>query len=121
MTDKLIISGSRSINNQEFILESIYKSSLYTGEEEILVGDAKGVDKIVRLYFDNVTLYQAEWGKYGDSAGPMRNGEMVEDGDKLIAIWDGESTGTANAIGQAKDQGLPVDIIHCEENSLFDY
>ena len=46
---------------------------------------------------------------------------MVEDGDKLIAVWDGESSGTANAIGQAKDQGLPVDIRHINERSVFDY
>jgi len=55
-----------------------------------------------------VKEFHPNWTKYGPGAGPMRNGEMAEYADALIAIWDGESKGTKNMIKQAKAKGLKV-------------
>ena len=39
---------------------------------------------------------------------PMRNREMAEYADALLAVWDGESKGTANMILEMHRMGKPV-------------
>jgi hypothetical protein len=41
----------------------------------------------------------------------MRNHEMVEFCDYLIAFWDGKSKGTLDSISYAKEIGVPT-IVH---------
>lgn len=54
--------------------------------------------------------FPADWGKYGKSAGVLRNKQMAEYADGLIAFWDGKSRGTANMIETAKGLGLRVRV-----------
>jgi hypothetical protein len=42
----------------------------------------------------------------------VRNKEMAEYGDALIAFHDGQSKGTANMIKIAKEKGLKVRVIN---------
>lgn len=39
-------------------------------------------------------LHPADWNKHGRAAGPIRNAQMAEISDALIAFWDGKSRGT---------------------------
>ena len=43
-----------------------------------------------------------DWDKYGKSAGYIRNTEMAEAGDILVAFWDGKSKGTEHMINIMK-------------------
>jgi hypothetical protein len=54
-------------------------------------------------------------GKYGKSAGPIRNRAMAEYAGALIAIWDGSSRGTLNMIETAKKLELKVFIYNFGE------
>jgi hypothetical protein len=51
----------------------------------------------------------------GRKAGPLRNQEMAEEADALIAIWDGQSAGTRSMIEEAHKLGLDVEITLTEE------
>ena len=42
----------------------------------------------------------------------MRNRQMAENADALIAYWDGESRGTKNMIEEAKKRGLKIPIYY---------
>jgi len=46
----------------------------------------------------------------GKAAGFIRNAEMAEYADALIAFWDGRSKGTKHMIDLAKKHGLKVKI-----------
>lgn len=50
--------------------------------------------------------YRADLG-YDKSAGYRRNSKMAEDGDALVALWDGESRGTAGMIREMEKRGKP--------------
>ncbi len=54
--------------------------------------------------------YTCQLAKYGKSAGPMRNRQMAEMADALIAIVpkSGATRGTANMIKTAKELGLQI-------------
>jgi hypothetical protein len=60
----------------------------------------------------NVKVFEADWKKYGKSAGPIRNSEMADYGDALIAFFNGESKGTLDMINKAKKKKMPITIIN---------
>jgi len=72
----------------------------------IVSGGAKGADKLAELYAMehdiSIKIFNAEWGKYGRSAGPIRNRKIIESSDYVIAFWDGKSRGTLSSINLAK-------------------
>lgn len=52
-----------------------------------------------------VSEHPADWDRYGKSAGYIRNKEMAEEADALMAFWDGKSRGTMHMINLAKEKG----------------
>ncbi len=81
----------------------------------IVHGGAHGVDEEAHyvaeeLGFD-VEVVPADWERYGRAAGAIRNREMVETCDHVVAFWNGISRGTESAIKAARAIGMEVDII----------
>jgi hypothetical protein len=59
-------------------------------------------------YIKDLKRFPADWDTHGRAAGVIRNKQMAEYGDMLIAFWDGESKGTKNMIDTSKKLGLLV-------------
>jgi hypothetical protein len=59
-----------------------------------------------------VKEFPANWVEHGRAAGPIRNGQMADYADALIAVWDGKSKGTGNMINQARENRLPLPRVH---------
>lgn len=55
-------------------------------------------------------IYPANWGEHGKAAGFIRNRTMVEEADRVVAFWDGESRGTRHSIKLAMETQKPLDI-----------
>jgi len=81
---------------------------------EVVSGGASGVDSVAKQYADYegipFKLFAADWDGLGRKAGPIRNQQMAEYGDCLIAVWDGKSRGTYNMISQMRLLNKPVHI-----------
>ena len=81
----------------------------------VIAGGANGVDTLAEHWAKKNKIefvaYPARWDKFGKRAGIMRNHEMVEFCDYLIAFWDGKSKGTLDAITYAKQIDVP-NIVH---------
>ncbi len=109
---KTIIAGSRQAIDYSIIIKAVELSEFDI--TEVVSGTARGVDKLgERFARDNgipLRLFPANWSKYGKSAGMIRNEEMAKYSDALIAIWDGQSRGTAGMIRLAKRFNLEVFI-----------
>ncbi len=55
---------------------------------------------------------EADWQKFGNRAGPIRNSAMIAKGaDLCIAFWDGKSSGTLDCFSKAARAGIPVRIV----------
>lgn len=113
---KLVVAGSREIRDREVVEEAMGRAEIAFGPvSEIVHGGARGVDSladsIARDWDVEVTLFEPEWDEYGKAAGPLRNSEMAQYGDALVAVWDGESTGTKSMIQKAMAFGLDVLVI----------
>lgn len=115
---KTIIAGSRNAEKTR----SYYAIGLCMGAmvkkgrmvTEIVSGGASGVDTFAQMiakeYGFPLKVMNADWDKYGRKAGYIRNSEMAEYADALIAIWDGKSPGTKMMIDIAQKKGMPVEI-----------
>lgn len=55
--------------------------------------------------------FPAKWKEYGKAAGFVRNSEMADYSDMLIAFWDGKSKGTKNMIDNAKKKKVKVKVV----------
>lgn len=117
---KVIIAGSRGILNYNFVIKAVGSSGFDI--TEVVSGTARGVDRLGERYArdNNIQLkkFPADWAGYGKGAGFIRNGQMAEYADALIALWDGKSKGTEQMINRAKHEGLKVHVFVPEKGRL---
>ena len=120
---KLIIAGSRSVTDYSLIKQELDDIVSKAPENDadikalcIISGGARGVDKLGERYAkeNNIALeiFPANWESYGKAAGFLRNKEMGDYADGLIAFWDGRSRGTQHMINYMKGLDKPVVIIY---------
>lgn len=111
-----IIAGSRDIFDYSLLIRAITDS--HFNITRIISGAAPGVDTLAIQYAlaQNVplTTYPAEWTKHGRSAGHIRNRQMAEVSDALIAIWDGKSPGTSSMIAIARELKLTTFVFRTD-------
>jgi hypothetical protein len=97
---KVIIAGSRNIDDYKLVVDTISKSGYNI--TEVVSGTAVGVDRLGEQWAraNDVPIKEmpADWMRHGNSAGPQRNRAMAEYADAAIIIWDGQSRGTRNMI-----------------------
>lgn len=108
---RIIIAGGRDFSNYNLLKETVNKFlSNYNDEPCIICGKAKGADtlgeKFAKEQGYKIRYFPADWGTYGKAAGFVRNIEMAENADVLIAFWDGKSFGTKHMIETAKKNNL---------------
>ncbi len=123
MTLRIIISGSRTFDDYEFMEKTLdeYLYPLLPYHKIVIIsGCAKGADKLGERYAAKhfIPLIRCEplWRIHGRGAGPRRNEYMAmmanDDGCRgvLFAFWDGQSRGTKNMIQNARAEGLEIHI-----------
>ena len=106
---KVIIAGGRDFQNWGYFCNTMSKWGYII--TEVVCGDAAGADTIGARWANNNNIpikhFPAEWDRYGKSAGYIRNAEMGEYADALIAFWNGHSTGTKHMIKTMKINKKP--------------
>lgn len=117
---KIIVAGSRHLDNKETVFSIIDESPFDI--TELVHGAAKGVDTLAGEWAieNNIALsiFPADWTSHGKAAGPIRNGLMAKYADGLIAImWEDWKTsrGTKNMIDQALRNNLQVFVVNLSE------
>lgn len=112
---KLIIAGSRRIDRIPALRSMGAWALRNPRPTEIVSGTARGVDKygeeFAQISKIPVVRFPADWDKYGKRAGYLRNEQMAEYADELLALWDGESRGTKHMIDIMRKKDKPVFVI----------
>lgn len=113
---RVVIAGGRDFSDYSLLCKKCDKILNSQKDIEIVSGNANGADKLGERYAreKGYTLKQfpANWDKYGKGAGYIRNKEMAEYADALIAFWDGSSKGTKHMIDLAKQNNLKIRVIY---------
>ncbi len=121
----LIIAGGRDFTDYELMCNSFDFSVCWEFGEVgcVFSGCAKGADTLgERLALERgirISKFPAQWDYHGKKAGVIRNEEMAEWADGLLAFWDGASRGTKHMIDYAKSQGLIVHVVNYEPENLM--
>lgn len=108
----IAVVGSRNIKSESQIFAELDKYEISC----IVSGGAKGVDTIAEKYAqaNNIPtkIFKPEYDKYHFKQAPlMRNLQIVESSDTVIAFWDGKSKGTLFTINEAKKRNIPVVVV----------
>lgn len=113
---KLIIAGSREFTDYPLLKKTLVPILSYI--TEIVSGTARGADQLGEQFALEhdipIKKFPADWDKYGKPAGYIRNTQMAEYADALVAFWDGKSAGTNHMIELAKKNNLHVSVIVSE-------
>ena len=113
---RIIIAGSRYFNDYAFLEEQVNNILITEGilPTEIISGGAPGVDTLGEQYAKkhgwSVKRFPADWNKYGRAAGPIRNKQMAEYGDILIAL-DAGGNGTKRMIQEMRKARKKVFVV----------
>ena len=116
-TVKVGIVGSRSITSSEYVFSVLdfYLSRLLEENEVVIVsGGAVGIDSLGAQWAElrklKTEIYLPDYKQYGKSATFLRNQQIIDNSDYLIAITTG-SNGTADSIKRAVKKNIPIKII----------
>jgi hypothetical protein len=114
---RIVVAGGRDFNNYELLKERLnyYLQNLPKDKIVIISGAARGADSLGEQYASEHGLkcerFPADWDRHGRKAGILRNEDMANNSDALIAFYDGKSRGTGHMIGYCKRKGLKVKVV----------
>ena len=124
---RVIIAGGRDFTNVNVMAETLNNlqdvdHAIEIEKLTLICGMARGADltayKLFREVGLPVEMYPANWDEHGKQAGFIRNTQMADNADMLIAFWDGESRGTAHMIDTARKHNLNVLVFNYEGNPV---
>lgn len=114
---RVIVAGGRDYGERDgeydrMLLDLAGLRAKHRGSHfEIVSGGARGAgargEFWARAAGVPVTRFPADWRRYEDAAGFVRNQVMAWYGTHLVAYWNGCSKGTSNMIELARAGGLP--------------
>lgn len=104
---KLAIIGRRGFTDYDFLKENVIEflknNSLVC--THIVSGGAKGTDTLAHQFalehHLEMIVFKPNWKLYGKAAGFIRNTDIVETADMIMAFWDGNSNGTKDSLNKA--------------------
>lgn len=112
---KVIIAGGRDFDNYLLMCNELR----YMDITEVVCGKARGADSLGEKWAqDNhipITYFSADWDQYGRAAGIIRNHQMGDYADYLVAFWDGKSRGTKDMINYMQQLGKHGKVVRYEK------
>ena len=112
----IAIVGGRDFSNYDILVSTfanlVEEHDWKLSNLTIVSGGAKGTDSLAeRLAKDigaKMLIFEANWDKYGKSAGYRRNVDIVKNSDIVIAFWNGMSKGTKHSIDISLANKKPI-------------
>ena len=113
---RLVVAGSRGFDSYERLSAELDKYLAGRSNVTIISGTARGADRLGEKYAQahgyKLEQVPAQWAKYHQGAGPIRNKQMVKTADAVLVFWDNESSGTRNIIECARAENIPCKIVN---------
>ena len=119
--NRIAVVGSRDFRNYKQVCEAL-DSILYRGDS-LVSGGAVGVDSMAQRYAKergfSILIFYPDYAHYGRGATFVRNKEIVENSDRILAFYARgrfQQGGTANTAEWARKLGK--DLTEFEEISM---
>lgn len=116
---RVLICGSRDWANEDAILAQVFTLP----DQSVIIHGAcpTGADAIARKWAEVLQYkqnpYPADWSRYGNQAGPIRNTRMLKESkpDLVWAFTHELVGGTGDMVNKAKRAGIEVKVFGCQE------
>lgn len=109
---KVAVIGSRGFDDYDLVKETLSDLNITL----LVSGGARGADSLGERYAKEngieTLIFKPDWKKHGPAAGPLRNTDIVNNSEMVVAFWDGESRGTQDSMKKAEQQGKKVLVVH---------
>jgi hypothetical protein len=109
---RIIVCGGRDFRDRRAVFDALDLLHSKRGIDFLMQGAADGADYLAWQWANERGIpcgsYSAQWDVHGRRAGPIRNQEMIDEGepDGVVAFPGGR--GTADMIARAEKVGLKV-------------
>lgn len=108
---RIAVVGSRRYPDLEAVKRFVYS---LPADTVIVTGGASGVDGEAEvagaMMGFGLAVFYPDYDRFGRRAPLIRNKQIAESCDRMVAFWDGKSTGTAHVTAEARKLGKPVEI-----------
>lgn len=109
---KVSVIGSRSFTNYELLTSILDRIDITL----LISGGANGADKLGERYANErgipTKIFYPDWEKHGRKAGFIRNSDIINESEYVVAFWDGQSLGTKDSIRKAEKENKKILIIN---------
>lgn len=113
---KVAIVGSRGLSSD--LSDFIPKETT-----EIISGGAMGIDKCAEEYAKKnnikLTVIRPDYKQFGRRAPLIRNLEIIDKADLVIAFWDTKSNGTRFVIEKCRERQKNIKIFTSEKKNII--
>lgn len=120
---KIGVIGSRSFRNLDRVRFEVQSLILKHPGCEIVSGGAKGVDKTAeqacKEFEKEPKIFPPDFSKGIPACYHIRNNQIIEYSDKIVAFWNGYSPGTKSVIEKCIERRKHIEIIFDQPVSLF--
>jgi len=105
---KILIAGGRNFSDKQFMYSYMRQ---YLGVATLVIsGTAKGADRMGEKWANEfgipVKRFPAQWSRYGSKAGPIRNRQMLDEGQPDLVIVFKGGRGSEHMATIAKKAGV---------------
>lgn len=108
---KVAVIGSRTFNDYEKLKQTLSLMTITL----LISGGADGADKLGERYANEhgipTKIFLPDWDTHGRIAGFLRNTDIINEAETVVAFWNQTSNGTRDSIDKAKKQNKKVIIV----------
>lgn len=109
---KVLVCGGRNYRDAAHV-DRVLQQVCAEGEVTVIIhGAARGADQLGEAWGQrqgiHTEAYPADWNRFGLSAGPRRNQEMLTKGQPDLVVAFAGGTGTADMVRRARKAGVRV-------------
>lgn len=109
---RLVITGGRDFTDSARLNETLDLMQWHRRIDILIEGDARGADKMAGKWAKangiKLDTKPAQWKLYGNAAGPLRNQQMIDEGNPNCCLAFPGGTGTADMVTRCKKAGIYI-------------
>lgn len=100
---KVGVIGSRGFDDYDLLAKMLSRIDITL----LVSGGADGADYLGELYADKnkipKKIFHPDWKQFGKQAGFIRNTDIINESEMIIAFWDKKSKGTKDSIDKVNE------------------
>jgi len=112
---RVLVYGGRDFTNKRLAFNALDLLHKEYGFTLVIDGKARGADTLGFKWAEDQGLpterYAADWNKYQNAAGPIRNQQMIDEGKPDIAVAFPGGNGTSDMTKRLLNAGILVKTI----------